>query len=55
MPVNMKELPYPVWKAGEDSDPILPLPLREGVGGRGRFHNRGPFPNPLPQWEAERT
>ena len=41
---------------------ILPLPLREGVGGRGRCQSRtevsraaAPPPNPLPQGEGENT
>ena len=32
---------------------ILPLPLREGVGGRGTRCDRAPSPNPLPQGEGE--
>ena len=32
---------------------ILPLPLREGVGGRGSCLVRTPPPNPLPQGEGE--
>ena len=34
---------------------ILPLPLREGVGGRGPRHRAPPPPNPLPQGEGEET
>ena len=43
---------------GGDCNKLLPLPLREGVGGRGRAGGPGtyrmtPPPNPLPQGEGE--
>jgi hypothetical protein len=42
----------------EASNRLLPLPLREGVGGRGAYSRvcsavRTPPPNPLPQGEGE--
>ncbi len=47
MPVNMKELPYPVREEAGDRAPILPLPLREGAGGGGRTPTKRPARVPV--------